>query len=234
MRRIQSYFSDKAVKVNLYYRVKWWLPISKVGRWGSIRESHKALSLWCASRRGRTAFLFGVPRFLAVASTKGSSDFLNRIFSVAGVSSVEINRSRSFARVHYDSETGIDAIWRRLSQALKAATNAEPARTFDARDLYLDGPQRSIRVGRIGTTLSTWQLRSQSGPIITSPIRLCSTAAISPIVWRTCFPRFLAWSAINLLRSPQVSRSDLNPRLLNAERLVRQLGEGMAASAGRP
>jgi cation transport ATPase len=96
-------------------------------------------------------------------------EFLSRAFAVQEVGGVELQRTRSFARIRYGTALNPAQIWRKLSRALSApgdaslATSAERPSRADVGLLYLDGPGSvPVRVSRIGNALSTWRVRRQS------------------------------------------------------------------------
>jgi hypothetical protein len=136
-----------------------------------IVPSTHGVSIWSSA-------LFGDPSDLHIR------EFLSCVFSVKGVTAVEIRRSEAFGWVRYDPSTNVPEILRKLSQALKqsavscggapmlAGTNYDGRRPLGIQSLYLDGPRSSpIRVNRVGAAVSTWHLRYQSRHKVTSSIR---------------------------------------------------------------
>ena len=97
--------------------------------------------------------------------------FLSRVFSLQEISVVEIDRRAGVGRVRYESSKDAPSIWRKLKQVLTQGTTVHlddevrseyGAAPLGVDRLYLDTPATlPIRIGRIGSYLSTWRLRYQ-------------------------------------------------------------------------
>lgn len=95
------------------------------------------------------------PAFLRKGEEAELRAFLAGAFSLPGVRAAEIDRTRGLSRLRYDAGGDAAALWRGLGRALRAGP-AEGAPS--AAGLFLDGPG-SIRVRRIGETLTTFRIR---------------------------------------------------------------------------
>src|ERR1700693_5850726 len=101
--------------------------------------------------------------------------FVGRVFSPQEISVVEIDRRAGIGRIKYGLAEDAPSIWRKLKQVLTQSATMHRDHDDDVRSeyraapfgielLYLDGPSTSpIRIGRVGSYLSTWHLRSQTG-----------------------------------------------------------------------
>jgi manganese/zinc-transporting P-type ATPase C len=98
-------------------------------------------------------------------------EFLSRTFAVKEVETVELRRATHFGRIGYGAVSNPGQIWKKLSRALSAPseappsseTDTEPLRRTDAELLYLDGSSAApVHVTRIGGSLSTWRVRRQN------------------------------------------------------------------------
>ncbi|MGD0116618.1 MAG: ATPase [Candidatus Binatus sp.] len=159
-------------------------------------------------------------------------EFLSRVFSVSEVATVEIRRAESFGRVRYDSSANPPEVWLKLSRALGQFGASHPSPEADdavlkplgVESLYLDGPpELPIRVGRVGSSLSTWRLRYQSDHRIrlTHPILLNR----KDVAYRL-EEELTAILGVEEFRTSTLTSSvavRFNPALLNPERLIRQL-----------
>jgi cation-transporting P-type ATPase C len=162
-------------------------------------------------------------------------EFLSRVFSVGEVAAVEIRRAESFGRVRYDSSSNPPEVWRKLSRAIgqfgASHPSPEDALADDAaleplgvEGLYLDGPpELPIRVGRVGSSLSTWRLRYQSD----RRIRLTHPMLLNrkDVAYRL-EEELTAILGVEEFRTSTLTSSvavRFDPRLLNPERLIRQL-----------
>ena len=107
-------------------------------------------------------------------ATEYLRQFLSRVFSLQEISVVEIDRRAGVGRVKYGLSEDAPSIWRKLKQVLtqpttitsttmtKSEANTGP-RPLAVELLYLDGPATwPIRIGRVGSYLSTWRLRYQT------------------------------------------------------------------------
>jgi cation-transporting P-type ATPase C len=161
--------------------------------------------------------------------------FLSRVFSLPEILAVEINRKAGVGRLKYGLSEDVPAIWRKLKQVL-----IEPATTHRDRDdeirseyragalgvdlLYLDGPASlPIRIGRIGSYLSTWRLRFQSE----GRVRLAHPALRNrkDVAYRL-EEELTAILGVRSFRTNLLASSvvvHFNPRRLNLDRLVRHL-----------
>jgi cation-transporting P-type ATPase C len=139
-----------------------------------ISPGSKGVSIWSSALFGDLAGTY-------------LREFLARVFSVQEVSAVEIQRSKSFGRVYYDSTPNPAEIWLKLRRALGSSSPSNPdsesaviepdpwQRPQGVESLYLDGPgDLPIWVNRVDESLSTWRLRYLKGNRIrlTHPILL--------------------------------------------------------------
>ncbi|MBV8142850.1 MAG: heavy metal translocating P-type ATPase, partial [Verrucomicrobia bacterium] len=162
-------------------------------------------------------------------------EFLSRIFRVAEISEVEINRKLGFARLKYSDSLDAPSICRELKEVLTSfrreseSGNEEvlkkyQAAAFNVDRLYLDLPvSRTIHVCRIGSTLSTWQVGAVSDdrvrlrhPLLRGrkDVAYRLEEELAAILGVRSFKT-------NFLKSTVTVR--FNPRRLNVERLVRHL-----------
>jgi hypothetical protein len=98
--------------------------------------------------------------------------FLSRVFSLQEISVVEVDRRAGVGRVKYELTKDAPSIWRKLKQVLTQRTTVDlddelrseyGAAPLGVDRLYLDMPATlPIRIGRIGSYLSTWRLRNQT------------------------------------------------------------------------
>jgi manganese/zinc-transporting P-type ATPase C len=162
-------------------------------------------------------------------------EFLSRVFRLEEISAVEIDRRAAVGRLKYGSTQDAPSIWRKLQQVLTHSAAIPRDRDDEIRSeyaatslgvdlLYLDVPATwPIRIGRVGTYLTTWRLRSQTDDRVrlTHPVlrnrkdvayRLEEelTAILGVREFRT-----------NILASSVLVR--FNPRRLNVLRLLRHL-----------
>jgi cation transport ATPase len=152
-------------------------------------------------------------------------EFLSRVFRVPEVVAVEILRTESFARVHYDSSTNPPETWLKLSRALEqSGADYTDSNRLDVDNLYLDGPPAlPIWVNRVGASLSTWRLRSQNYHRVrlTHPILFNRRDAAYRLEEELAAILGVEEFRTSTLTSSVVVR--INPRVLTTERLVRQL-----------
>jgi cation transport ATPase len=112
-----------------------------------LAPSAEGVSIWSTE-------IFGGPGASRVR------DFISRAFAVPEVANVEVQRENAFGRINYGEVADPAQVWKKLSRAI---SRPESASRIDTEFLYLDVPSaRRIRVSRIGKTLSTWRVRSQS------------------------------------------------------------------------
>jgi cation transport ATPase len=187
-----------------------------------ITPGREGVSIWSFA-------LFGDP------ASSYIREFLSRVFSVPDVAAVEIHRTESFGRVHYSSSSNAPEIWRKLSRALErsgASDATSETATVDyvglkppaIESLYLDGsPVLPIWINRVGASLSTWRLRSQNDHRIrlTHPILLNRKDVAYRLEEELSAIQGIERFRTNTLTSSLTVR--FNPRLVNADRLVRQL-----------
>lgn len=95
--------------------------------------------------------------------------FLDRAFSVEGVSAVEIDRQRGESRIRYGVSGDLTRFWKRLGQALKGGplgqARAEALTDSLAQAVFLDAPG-PVRVSRVGRVLSTFRIRQDAQDLI--------------------------------------------------------------------
>jgi len=187
-----------------------------------IAPGSEGVSIWSSA-------LFGDP------SGSHIREFLSRVFSVKEVATVEIRRTKSFGRVRYEKSSNAPEIWLRLSHALRQAGASQPAsesaiaddaglESLGVDNLYLDGPPiLPIRVNRVGAALSTWRLRFQNGHRVrlTHPFLRNRNDVAYRLEEELAAILGVEAFRTNVLTSSVAIRFD--PRMLNAERLVRQL-----------
>lgn len=107
-------------------------------------------------------------------STDHGRAFLARVFSLTEITGVEINRKQGVGRLCYDTSTAVAGVLRKLKEALvPLAASPQPRRrakpvpeiratTTSVDALFLRPPTNSrIRVTKVGSALSTWQVRPQ-------------------------------------------------------------------------
>lgn len=79
---------------------------------------------------------------------------------------MELRRASSFGRIRYGGGAAHSQLWRKIGQALSSPPDTParvPALRIDADIVYLDvSAHRSVRITRIGNSLSTWRVRHQS------------------------------------------------------------------------
>ena len=167
------------------------------------------------------------------SSTPELREFLSRVFNLEEILSVEIDRKAGLGRLKYGFPENVPSVLRKLRHALTRRTHRD--REDEIRSeyrasglgvdlLFLDGPPGlPIRVGRVGSYLSTWQLRlgTEDRVRLAHPFlrnrkdvayRLEEelTAILGVRSFRT-----------NILASSVVVH--FNPRRLNVDRLIRHL-----------
>jgi cation transport ATPase len=162
-------------------------------------------------------------------------DFLSRVFRLEEISTVEINRKAGVGRVKYGLSEDAPAIWRKLKQVLTEPTTTYRGREDEIRSeyrasalgvdlLYLDGPASlPIRIGRVGSYLSTWGLRFRSE----DRVRLAHPALRNrKDVGYRLEEELTAILGVRAFRTNLMASSvvvHFNPRRLNLDRLVRHL-----------
>ncbi len=161
--------------------------------------------------------------------------FLSRVFMLEEISAVEIDRRAGVGRLKYGSSEDAPSIWRELKRVLTQSTKTYLDREDEIRSeyqatasgvdlLYLDGPPAlPIRVGRVGSSLSTWYLRLQTEdrvrlahPVLRNrkDVAYRLEEELTAILGvRACRTNILASSVI----------VHFNPRRLNVDRLIRHL-----------
>jgi manganese/zinc-transporting P-type ATPase C len=187
-----------------------------------IAPRRDGVSIWSAA-------LFGDP------SGPHLREFLSRVFSVKGVAAVEIHRTEAYGWVRYEPAANAPEILLKIGQALKqspalgpssalAVANFSPRTPAAVDGLYLDG-RRSIplRVNRIGAALSTWRLRHRSR----NRVRLAHPILLKrkDVAYRL-EEELTAILGVEKITTSALTSSvaiQFNPRLLTAERLIRQL-----------
>ena len=109
--------------------------------------------------------------FFSNPASQQSRLFLSRVFSVEEVDAVEIDRKRGVGHLRYSPSVNIAAVLRKLHRVVTQPTEGHTApwdsagngHRIDARtadELFLEPPPAfPIRVSRVGSYLSTWQVR---------------------------------------------------------------------------
>jgi len=103
------------------------------------------------------------------ASEQGRQ-FLSRIFSVEEIASVEIDRTKGVGRLRYQTVAKIPEILRKLrhiltvpAPALRKSQNGHALVSESVDGLFLETTTKApIRIARVGSALSTWQIRHHS------------------------------------------------------------------------
>jgi manganese/zinc-transporting P-type ATPase C len=161
--------------------------------------------------------------------------FVGRVFSLQEISVVEIDRRAGIGRIKYGLAEDAPSIWRKLKQVLTQSATMHRDHDDDVRSeyraapfgielLYLDGPSTSpIRIGRVGSYLSTWHLRSQTGDRVrlTHPILRNRKDVAYRLEEELTTILGVRESRTNTLASSVLVR--FNPRRLNVYRLLRHL-----------
>ncbi len=161
--------------------------------------------------------------------------FVSRIFSLQEISVVEIDRRAGVGRVKYGLSEDAPSIWRKLKQVLTQPTTIPRGHDDEVRSeyraapfgielLYLDGPATwPIRIGRVGSYLSTWRLRYQTDDRVrlTHPILRNRKDVAYRLEEELTTILGVRESRTNPLASSVLVR--FNPRRLNVYRLLRHL-----------
>jgi manganese/zinc-transporting P-type ATPase C len=161
--------------------------------------------------------------------------FVSRVFSLQEISVVEIDRRAGVGRVKYGLSQDAPSIWRKLKQVLTPPTTMPRgyddevrseyrAAPFGIELLYLDGPATwPIRIGRVGSYLSTWRLRYQTDDRVrlTHPILRNRKDVAYRLEEELTTILGVRESRTNPLASSVSVR--FNPRRLNVYRLLRHL-----------
>jgi cation-transporting P-type ATPase C len=187
-----------------------------------IAREHDGVAIWSDTLFKRT-------------SPGDLREFLSRVFNLEEISSVEIDRRVGLGRLKYGITEDVPSILRKLKHVLSRQGATHRDREDEIRSeyqasalgvdlLFLDGPPAlPIRVGRIGSYLSTWQLRlgTEDRVRLAHPfLRNRKDVAyrleeeLTAILGvRSCRTNILASSVV----------VHFNPRRLNVDRLIRHL-----------
>ncbi len=102
--------------------------------------------------------------FFSEPAGANAREFLARVFRLPGVSAVEIDPRQASGRLWFSAVSPGPDIFRQLRRVLLPADPKALAVPSSADALYLDAPPgRPIRVTRVGSGLSTWQVRRTGG-----------------------------------------------------------------------
>jgi manganese/zinc-transporting P-type ATPase C len=159
--------------------------------------------------------------------------FLSRAFSLQEISVVEIDRRAGVGRLKYESSKDAPSIWRKLKQVLTQRSMVDlddevrseyGAAPLGVDRLYLDTPATlPIRIGRIGSYLSTWRLRYQTEDRVrlTHPILRNRKDVAYRLEEELTEILGVRSFRTNIVASSVVVR--FNPRRINVYRLLRHL-----------
>ncbi len=159
--------------------------------------------------------------------------FLSRVFSLQEISAAEIDRRAGVGRLKYETSNDAPSIWRKLKQVLIQRTAVDlddevrseyGAAPLGVDRLYLDTPATlPIRIGRIGSHLSTWRLRYQTDDRVrlTHPILRNRKDVAYRLEEELTEILGVRSFRTNIMAASVVVR--FNPRRINVYRLLRHL-----------